>query len=71
MQQITKRIYNTNESAQYIGLGKRTFQERVAANEIASIKIGRSIRFDIADLDAFIEKHKRKAVGWKSATPAK
>lgn len=65
--QITKRILTTAEAARYINIGKRTLQEHVSAREISSIKIGRSIRFDIADLDAFIEGRKRKAVGWKSS----
>jgi excisionase family DNA binding protein len=61
------KILNTTEAARYLSIGKRTLQEHVAAREITSIKLGRAIRFDMADLDAFIEGRKRKAIGWKSA----
>jgi excisionase family DNA binding protein len=63
----TKRLLNTTESAAYLGIGRRTIQERVAARELACVKIGKSIRFDVADLDAFIESRKVKARGWKGA----
>lgn len=65
--QIAQRILTTTEAARYLSIGKRTLQEHVAAREITSIKLGRAIRFDMADLDAFIEGRKRKAIGWKSA----
>jgi excisionase family DNA binding protein len=65
--QNKQRILTTCEAASYLAIGKRTLQEHVAAREIASIKIGRSVRFDIADLDAFIESRRVRATGWKTA----
>ncbi len=59
------QLLDTNKAAAALGIGKRTLQERVAAREIAVVKIGKAIRFDIRDIEAFIDRNRRKAVGWK------
>jgi len=61
------RLYTTTEAAAALGVSKRALQERMAANEVAFVKIGRSTRFSQADLVAFIERNRRKAIGWKGA----
>jgi len=60
-----RRLYNLREAARMLDMGKRTLQERVAAREITVTKIGKSVRFDIRDLEAFIQSKKIRAVGWK------
>jgi excisionase family DNA binding protein len=62
---VTQRLLTTDEAAQFMALGKRTIQELVADGRLAHVKIGRSIRFDIEDLQRFVESQKKKAAGWK------
>ena len=59
------RLLNTDEAAACLGIGKRTLQELTASRKLAFIKFGRNVRFDMADLDAFKEKNRVKAIGWK------
>jgi excisionase family DNA binding protein len=61
------KLYNTNETAGILGIGRRTIQEKVAARELGCIRIGRCTRFSAADITAFIEANRVKAVGWKGA----
>jgi excisionase family DNA binding protein len=58
-------LFNTQEAAVVLGVGKRTLQELAATRKIAFIKIGRSVRFHTNDLIDFIESQKIKAQGWK------
>jgi excisionase family DNA binding protein len=58
-------LFNTQEAAAVLGVGKRTLQELAATRKIAFIKIGRSVRFHTNDLIDFIESQKIKAQGWK------
>ena len=60
-------LLTTTQAAAALGIGKRTLQERVAAREIAAVKIGKSVRFDPADLKAYAERCKLKAIGWKAS----
>jgi len=62
------QLLNSKQAAASLGLGVRTLQERVAAREIGSIKIGKSVRFHPDDIAAFIERNRLKAVGWKGGS---
>jgi excisionase family DNA binding protein len=53
-----RRLLTVREAAQYLGTTPSTLYGRVWRREIAFIKIGRSVRFDIRDLDELIEKAK-------------
>jgi excisionase family DNA binding protein len=59
------QLLNTNEAAARLGIGRRTIQELIAERKITFIKFGRNVRFDTADLAAFAEKNRVKAIGWK------
>jgi excisionase family DNA binding protein len=59
------QLLDTPETCAILNIGKRTLQERVAAREIGCIKIGRSIRFHMDDIHAFIERNRVKPIGWK------
>lgn len=59
------RLLTTEEAAACLGIGKRTLQELTANRKLAFIKFGRNVRFSEADLAAFTEKNRVKAVGWK------
>lgn len=62
-------LLDTPAAARRLGVGKRTVQELVADRKLACIKIGRAVRFDPADLAAFVEANRVKAAGWKGAKP--
>ena len=61
-------LLNTSEAAAYLGIGKRTLQERIRDHEIGFIKIGRAVRFDETDLRDFIARNRIKSRGWKGGT---
>jgi excisionase family DNA binding protein len=62
------QLLNTKQAAACLGIGIRTLQERVAAREIAAVKIGKRVLFDIEDLRAFVKSSKAKAVAWKGGS---
>ncbi len=57
-----RRLVNIKEAALYIGLKVSTLYGWVSEKKIPYVKIGDRVLFDIADLDAFIEKSKVKPV---------
>jgi hypothetical protein len=63
------KLLDTAEAAKFLRMGKRTVQELAAERKLAFIKIGRSVRFDPADLRAFVEANRIKAAGWKKSKP--
>jgi excisionase family DNA binding protein len=63
----TAKLLNTQEAAQRLGVSKRTLQELAAERKIAQIKFGRNVRYSIADLEAFVDANRSKAIGWKAA----
>lgn len=58
-------LLDTLAAARVLGVGKRTVQELVADRKLAKVSIGRAVRFDPADLRAFVEANRVKAAGWK------
>ena len=65
------RLKKTDDAAAYLGISRRKLQELVQDREIGSIKFGRSIRFDPADLEDFIDRNKVKPRGWKGTKSAR
>jgi excisionase family DNA binding protein len=59
------KLLTTPEAASRLGVSKRTLQELAAERKIAQIKFGRNVRFDPADLEAFINSHRSLPTGWK------
>lgn len=59
------KLLTTDEAAAFLHVSKRTVQELAAARKLAFVKFGRNVRFDPADLAAFAEANKVKAIGWK------
>lgn len=47
--------------AQQLAIGLRTLERLAAANEIPAVRIGRSLRFDPADLARYVASCKSKA----------
>ena len=58
-------LINTGEAAGLLGIGKRTVQELMAARKLPYLRIGRSVRFRMEDITAFIEGQMVQRKGWK------
>jgi excisionase family DNA binding protein len=54
-----KRLYNVNEAAVYLGRSAWALREMYYQGKVPTVKDGRRILFDIQDLDAWIEAHKK------------
>jgi excisionase family DNA binding protein len=52
------RLMNVREAAQYLGTTPATLYTKIWRREIPFIKLGRSVRFDVRDLDQLIEDAK-------------
>lgn len=55
-----KRLLNVLEAGQYLGLSARTLYNRCAPKAMSPFpvkakRVGKSLRFDIRDLDAYID----------------
>lgn len=53
-----KRLMSVEESATYLGLGKREIFVMIAAAELPAVKRGRRTMIDIQDLDNWIVRNK-------------
>ena len=60
--QIRRRLLNVEETAQYLGLDVDTIYRKARLREVPSVKVGRSLRFDIEALNRFIEQHTIKTI---------
>jgi excisionase family DNA binding protein len=54
------RLMNIRDAARYLGTTPATLYTKVWRREIPFVKLGRSLRFDVNDLDALIEGSKVK-----------
>jgi len=63
-------LLNTDQTAQALGISRRTLQERVALGEIGCIRIGRCIRFQPEDIADFVSRNACRPVGWKGGRTA-
>jgi excisionase family DNA binding protein len=55
---IGKRILDLDEASEYCGLSVDSFKKKVVRDRIRRVRLDKRWRFDIADLDAWIESHK-------------
>jgi excisionase family DNA binding protein len=58
------RLLKLADAAEYLGTTPRHIRELQYRRELPFVKIGRSVRFDLRDLDLYIEMRKTPAVGW-------
>lgn len=61
-------LLHVAEAARLLAVSKRTLQQLTADREIAHIKFGRNVRYDIADLRRFAESRKIREIGWKATS---
>lgn len=52
------RLLTVNQAAEYLGTTPATLYTKVWRCEIPFVKLGRSVRFDVRDLDLLIEQSK-------------
>lgn len=52
----TSSLYTSKEAAAFLRVSSRTVAEMAKRGQLPSIKIGRSVRFDVRDLEAFVER---------------
>ena len=52
------RLIKCRQAAQYLGICERKLWELEKDGRIPSVRIDRAVRFDVADLDAFIQSMK-------------
>jgi len=55
---VQKRLLNADEASQYLSIGKTTLYSWVKRSKIAVIKLDSCTRFDVLELDAFVEELK-------------
>lgn len=61
--EITPQLLSEPDAAKYLSICPRTLWSLRASGEIAFLRIRRSIRYDIVDLKAYIERLKEKTRG--------
>ena len=49
------------EAAWRVGLSRSTLYEQIAAGELATVRVGRSVRIRAADLEAWVDRLQRQA----------
>ena len=54
---MEKRLLNIKEAADYLATTAGTLYQKVHNGTIPYVKIGRSLRFDIEELDEFIKNN--------------
>jgi len=58
---LKKRLLTAGEAAEYLGLSEQTVRQWAHMRRIPCVKLGRALRFDIEDLDLWLEEHRRPA----------
>jgi excisionase family DNA binding protein len=59
---VGKRLLNVRETAQYLGLEVDTVYKKSRLRELPSVKVGRSLRFDVEALIRFVQQHTIKTI---------
>ncbi len=61
---MNNRLLSIVEASEYLGITKGTLYSWVCQRKIPVVKMGSLNKFDIKDLDQWIEEHKRKTKEW-------
>ncbi len=60
---LPRRLYSIKEASQYLGRSVWALREMLWAGKLPYVRDGRRILLDIRDMDAWIEKNKRREEG--------
>ena len=55
-----RRVLTLDEAAEYCGLTRDSFKKKVVRDRLRKVRLDKCWRFDIADLDAWIDGHKEQ-----------
>lgn len=61
------RLLNVKEAARFLGTTPASLYSMVWRREVPFVKLGRSLRFDVEDLNALIEASKFKPDGLENS----
>ena len=61
------RIISLEQVSKLLDVSERTVVRLVEKKELIGFKVGRSWKFDEADVDAYIQKQKERALGLSSS----
>jgi predicted DNA-binding transcriptional regulator AlpA len=62
MERLVRRVFRTPEAAEYIGVSGSTLEKwRLVGLGPRYCKLGRTVAYDVADLDQWIERSKRSS----------
>ena len=64
------RLFTVSQAAEYLGTTVATLYSKIWRREIPFIKMGRSVRFDVVDLEELIERSKVKPRELSESSPA-
>jgi len=56
---VTKRLLTAAEAAQSLGLAEQTVRQWANMRKIPSVKLGRALRFDIRELEEWIDSNRQ------------
>ncbi len=59
MMSESRRLMNSREAAAYLCICPRKLWELSKSGRIQTVRIDRAVRYDVADLDSFLEQQKR------------
>jgi len=59
---MEKRLFNIKEAALYLNLSKNTLYQWICQRRIPFVKCGRLVKFDIEDLNSWIDSNKIKVI---------
>jgi excisionase family DNA binding protein len=59
LQDVTSALMNTDEAAHYLRLSVHTVRAWSREGKLKTVKLGRLLRFRLADLDDFVEAQSR------------
>ena len=62
---MAKRLINVKEAAEYMATTPGSLYQKVHNGTIPYVKIGRSVRFDVKDLDKLIDDNKVDVISYE------
>jgi len=68
MSTTTFQLVTVTEAADALGLSRSKVYELLAAGELPSVRIGRTRRIAVADLERFVERHRTPAADMTTPT---
>ena len=55
-----RRLLSVELAAEYLGVSRATVERLVHRGELSTVKIGGSTRYDVDDLDGYIDSNRRR-----------